>query len=151
MFGVLALALAATAGCSAAAGGNGGVPATVPSAQTPFVPAQPAPTGTPSAAAAVGATSSAKARVESALTKLAAGESQPATEQIRSALVEAGFPRRSIEVTASRTPTGLQADAVQAAVRQGRDCVVGQVRNGTVAVTVLTVLADGRCFAGSPA
>jgi hypothetical protein len=80
-----------------------------------------------------------------------AREAEPGTEQIRAALVEAGFPRDAIEVTASRTPTGLQADAVEAAVRQDRDCVVAQLRNGTVAVTVLPVLADGRCFAGSPA
>lgn len=151
MLGALILLLASTAGCSAAAGGNGGAPGGVLSAETPPGTARPAPAQIPSAAAtARPATSAAAARLEAALAKLAR-EAEPGTEQIRAALVEAGFPRDGIEVTASRTPTGLQADAVEAAVRQDRDCVVAQLRNGTVAVTVLTVLADGRCFAGRPA
>jgi hypothetical protein len=54
-----------------------------------------------------------------------------------------------LEVSQSRTPTGLEADAIEAAVRQGGDCVIGQVRDGAVAVTVLPVLASGKCFVGS--
>ncbi|MFP5312722.1 MAG: DUF6993 domain-containing protein, partial [Actinomycetes bacterium] len=37
----------------------------------------------------------------------------------------------------------------EAAVLQGRDCVIGPVREGTVTVTVLPVLASGKCFVGS--
>lgn len=162
VLGALAVLLAASAGCSAVDGGNGGASARLPSTQasstqapstqSPLAPAPPVPARIPSTAATLGpATSASRDRVEAALTKLSSGGSKPGTEQIRAALVEAGFPRASIEVTASQTPTGLQADAVEAAVRQDRNCVVAQLRNGAVAVTVLTVLADGRCFAGSAA
>lgn len=96
-------------------------------------------------------TAKAAARLQAALAQAAAREAKPGTGRIRQALVEAGFPPGAVEVTASRTPTGLQPDAVEAAVRQGRDCVVGQVRGGSVAVVVLPVLTDGRCLAGSPA
>lgn len=89
--------------------------------------------------------------MEAALATLTASGSTPRTDQIRAAIADAGFPPEAIEVTASRTPTGLAADAVEAAVRQDRDCVVAQLRNGTVAVTVLPVLADGRCLVGPPA
>ena len=54
-----------------------------------------------------------------------------------------------LEVSQSRTPTGLEADAIEAAVLQGGDCVIGQVRDGAVAVTVLPVLASGKCFVGT--
>jgi len=72
----------------------------------------------------------------------------PGQEALRSRLVAAGVPSKSVEVSASRTPTGLDVDAVEAAASSGTECVVGEVRNGLVAVTVLPLLADGRCFAG---
>ena len=59
------------------------------------------------------------------------------------------FPPRTFEVTASRTPTGLEADAVEVGVNQGGGCLVAQVRGGAVSVTVLPVLADGRCLVGA--
>lgn len=66
-------------------------------------------------------------------------------------LAQAGFAPESIEVTPSRTPTGLAVDAVEAAVRQDQDCVVAQVRKGGVAVTLLPVLAGGHCLVGPAA
>ena len=75
----------------------------------------------------------------------------PGAGEVRAALAAAGFAAEEVEVTAGRTPTGLEADAVEVGVRQGRDCLVAQVRNGAVSVTVLPALADGRCLAGSPA
>jgi len=53
-----------------------------------------------------------------------------------------------LQVSASRTPTGLEVDAIEAAALQGADCVIGQIRDGSVVVTVLPVLATGKCFVG---
>ncbi|WP_120519584.1 DUF6993 domain-containing protein [Arthrobacter celericrescens] len=73
---------------------------------------------------------------------------EPGQETLRSRLVAAGVASKAVEVSASRTPTGLEVDAVEAAVSSGTECVVGEVRDGRVTVTVLPLLADGRCFAG---
>jgi len=89
-------------------------------------------------------------KVRDALAALAAG-SVPGTDSVRAALVRAGYAPGAIEVTASRTPTGLDADAVEASVRQGTDCVVAQIRGRSVTATVLPALADGRCLAGPAA
>jgi hypothetical protein len=92
-----------------------------------------------------------KRTVTDVLARLAAGTPKPATAQLTSALSGAGIPAAALEVSESRTPTGLDADAVEAAVMHGRDCVVGQIRDGAVSVTVLPVLASGKCFVGSAA
>ncbi|RKO24223.1 hypothetical protein D7Z96_09365 [Pseudarthrobacter phenanthrenivorans] len=80
---------------------------------------------------------------------MAAGAPKPSTAQVSDALAGAGIAPGVLEVSQSRTPTGLEADAIEAAVLQGDDCVIGQVRDGAVAVTVLPVLASGKCFVGS--
>ncbi len=84
-----------------------------------------------------------------ALERLAAGSPKPATAQVTEALTGAGIAPASLQVSQSRTPTGLEADTIEASVLQGRDCVIGQVREGAVTVTVLPVLASGKCFVGS--
>lgn len=90
-----------------------------------------------------------KRTVTDALTRLAAGSPKPATAQVDEALAGAGIDSGVLQVSQSRTPTGLDADAIEAAVLQGRDCIIGQVREGAVTVTVLPVLASGKCFVGS--
>jgi hypothetical protein len=87
--------------------------------------------------------------VTNTLTQLAAAAPKPATAQVTDALTGAGIAPAVLQVSQSRTPTGLEADAIEAAVLQGSDCVIGQVREGTVTVTVLPVLASGKCFVGS--
>ena len=94
-------------------------------------------------------TSDTKARVEGVLNSVTAADRNPGTEQLRSALIGAGFLPDSVEVTASRTPTGLDADAVEVAVTAGRNCIVAQLRDGNVTSTVLPPLADGRCLVGT--
>lgn len=89
-----------------------------------------------------------KATIESTLTSVAAANPKPGQEQLRTALLAAGIPAGSLEVSVSKTPTGLDVDAIEAAAPSGRNCVVGQVREGAVAVTVLPVLASGKCFVG---
>jgi hypothetical protein len=85
-----------------------------------------------------------------ALGSLAAGNPKPGTEQITAALTAAGVPARTLEVSAGRTPTGLDVDSIEAASVQGKDCVFGQIRDGKVTVTVLPVLSNGKCFVGAP-
>jgi hypothetical protein len=82
---------------------------------------------------------------------VASGSPKPEAEQIRQALTAAGVPAATLEVSASRTPTGLDVDSIEAAALQGRDCVIGQIRDGKVTVAVLPVLAGGKCFVGAQA
>ena len=83
-----------------------------------------------------------------ALGAVVSGTPKPGTEQITQALTAAGFPAATLEVSASRTPTGLHVDSVEAAAVQGMECVIGQIRDGKVTVTVLPVLASGKCLVG---
>ena len=97
------------------------------------------------------ATATLKQTLAEALNRLAAGTPKPATAQVADALTGAGIPGAALEVSESRTPTGLEADAIEAAVLAGGDCVIGQIRDGSVTVSVLPVLASGKCFVGAPA
>ncbi|MEY9777296.1 hypothetical protein ABH915_002904 [Arthrobacter sp. MW3 TE3886] len=92
--------------------------------------------------------SATKSTVETALNAVVRGGGRPETADIRASLVNAGIPADAVEVTAGRTPTGLAADAVEAAVRDGSNCIVAQIRTGTVAVTVLPGLDSGGCLVG---
>ena len=103
----------------------------------------------PSAHAAEPAPSGAAAAVEAALQALLASAPQPSTAQVRESLSAAGFAPAAVEVSASRTPTGLAADAVEVGVLGENECVMAQLRSGTVATSVLPVLPNGRCFIGS--
>lgn len=115
--------------------------------------ATPAPAATKTAVAGPSAPAEASAALRSKLSdvlgRLAAGTPKPSTSQVREALTGAGIATGSLEVSESTTPTGLAADSIEAAVRQAKDCVIGQVREGAVTVTVLPVLASGKCFVGS--
>ena len=106
-------------------------------------------TSASASAAAAAATQTVTRTVTDTLTKLAAAAPKPATAQVTDALTGAGIAPAVLQVSQSRTPTGLEADAIEAAVLQGKDCVIGQVREGAVTVTVLPVLASGKCFVGS--
>lgn len=127
---------------------------------SPAVPEPPATAPTPAEAAAPAnipataedpATAALKQTVTDVLGRLAAGTPRPATAQLIDALTGAGIVAAALEVSESRTPTGLEADAIEAAVLQGKNCVIGQVRDGGVSVTVLPVLVSGKCFVGSAA
>ncbi|WP_311380649.1 DUF6993 domain-containing protein [Arthrobacter sp. ISL-69] len=86
--------------------------------------------------------------VGNALRGVVASNPKPGQEQLTAALTGAGIPAGSLQVSASRTPTGLEVDAIEAAALQGEACVIGQIRDGSVVVTVLPVLATGKCFVG---
>jgi hypothetical protein len=127
-------------------------PAAVPASGA----AQPAPTATAGTTAAGSAaapepdaaTARLKDTVTNALQGVAAANPKPGQEQLAAALTGAGIPAGSLQVSASRTPTGLEVDAIEAAALQGAECVIGQIRDGSVVVTVLPVLATGKCFVG---
>jgi hypothetical protein len=160
ILGILAVSLS-TVGCSADAGAGDSRIGSAPPAAAP-VPAPGAATAeTPTSSTRTGGTASgeptngpavatALATLEEALRSAFDG-GQPSTEQeVRGALVAAGFAPADVQVTAGRTPTGLAADAVEVGVHQGGECLVAQIRAGAVSVTVLPVLADGRCLVGAP-
>ena len=147
---LMVLALAACTGGSPTATGTGA--ATPGELATPSGPATTGSTQPASTSPAEDPTIvEMKQTVTDALGRLAAGTPKPATAQVTDALTGAGIPPAAVEVSASRTPTGLEADAIEAAVLQGTDCVVGQVRDGKVTVIVLPVLASGKCFVGAAA
>ncbi|SEJ70571.1 hypothetical protein SAMN04487917_11084 [Arthrobacter sp. yr096] len=111
--------------------------------------ASPAPSTSPEATASVDpAVAAATSTVESTLKKLVANNPKPDREALRAALVSAGIPKANVEVSVSRTPTGLDVDAMEASALTGESCVVGQIRDGGVVVTVLPVLTTGKCFVG---
>lgn len=104
--------------------------------------AEAKPTGLPTAAQEL------SARIRDSLTKLAAVTKSPNRDQMMSAMLEAGAGKDKVELSIDITPTGLAVDAIEAAAPVGEECVVGQVRDGNVAVSILPVLASGRCFVG---
>jgi hypothetical protein len=155
---VLAASLAAVVALTACTGSS--QPAPAESTAAPAAPESPSPPTTPAEATAPAnipataedpATAALKQTVTDVLGRLAAGTPRPAKAQMVDALTGAGIVAAALEVSESRTPTGLEADAIEAAVLQGGNCVIGQVRDGGVSVTVLPVLAGGKCFVGSPA
>jgi len=112
-------------------------------------PAAASTAGATPSAAAGGPLATAQRKMTNALGAVVSGTPKPGTEQITQALTAAGFPAATLEVSASRTPTGLDVDSVEAAAVQGTECVIGQIRDGKVTVTVLPVLASGKCFVGA--
>ncbi|WP_456504772.1 DUF6993 domain-containing protein [Arthrobacter sp. UYCu723] len=120
--------------------------APAPEGKASAVPSQEITGASASATAAPSGVSSA---VDAALQTLLVASPQPSREQIRESLSAVGFAPATVEVSASKTPTGLAADAVEIGVLGDNACVMAQIRSGTVATSVLPVLPNGRCFIGS--
>lgn len=152
-FTLAVLLLSSLAACSSGAGQQPGPASTASKGATTAASSAAAATAASSASAqATAATATARLQrtMADALGSLAAGNPKPGTEQITAALTAAGVPARTLEVSAGRTPTGLDVDSIEAASVQGKDCVFGQIRDGKVTVTVLPVLSNGKCFVGAP-
>jgi hypothetical protein len=149
-FALTVLLMASLAACSSGAGRQ---PGPEPTASKGSTSAAAATAASSASAQATPATATARLQrtMADALGSLAAGNPKPGTEQITAALTAAGVPARTLEVSAGRTPTGLDVDSIEAASVQGKDCVFGQIRDGKVTVTVLPVLSNGKCFVGAPA
>lgn len=75
----------------------------------------------------------------------------PSAEDFARALVEAGFAKKTVELTADRTSVDLEADSVQFSVRIDGDCLIGQYGNVGYASIVAERLATKRCLVGQTA
>lgn len=143
--------LSADSGPSRAQGSSTQTGTTPPQASaaapTPSVTST-APSGAPTKPTVAPATTQLAGTMETALKAAAQSKGIPDQEQLRASLVAAGIPAATLEVSVSRTPTGLDVDAIEAAARTESDCVIGQIRDGAVTVGVLPVLASGKCFVG---
>ena len=143
---VLVAASLALGGCSLLPTGPG---APVPSPEsTTAVPAEATPALADKPAEQLTAAQELGAKLQTSLTTLASATKTPNREQMMSAMLEAGAVKEKVELSIDITPTGLAVDAVEAGALVAEECVVGQVRDGKVAVTLLPVLASGRCFVG---
>ena len=111
-----------------------------PAVQSP----NPAVSANPTPSTADAFTSS----LEDSLTSLAAETTNPDAGALRAAFESAGADPGSVEVSIDTTPTGLEVDAMTAAVPLGDICVFGHIRDGASTVTQLPVLANGLCFVG---
>ncbi len=135
----------AMSGCSLLPNGNkDGAPVGSPASSTPAPGAAVAETETPKTAA-----QELSAKVSDSLQGLTTTSKAPNREQMTAALVAAGADPATVEVSVDITPTGPAVDAIEAAALVDAECVVGQVRDGAVAVTILPVLESGRCFVGN--
>lgn len=135
-------------GCSllpTATSNQGSDTTSVESEGSPSTPAKPADEKTPEAKTAA---QELQDKVRTSLTSLAAGTKSPNREQMMQAMIEAGAVPENVEISVDITPTGLAVDAIETATLVAKECVVGQVRDGEVAVTILPVLSSGRCFVG---
>lgn len=87
-------------------------------------------------------------KVKVSLSSLAAQIKSPTREQMKQAMITAGALPEKLELSVDITPTGNAVDAIEAATLLETDCIIGQVRDGKVTVTILPILASGYCFVG---
>ncbi len=140
---VLAGAMALT-GCSLLPFGNqDGTPAPGPASTAPAPDTAVAASEAPRTAG-----QEFSAKLQDSLGTLAGTTKAPNRRQMSAAMVAAGADPDKVEVSIDITPTGLAVDAIEAATLVDAECVVGQVREGTVTVTILPALESGRCFVG---
>ncbi|WP_427135825.1 DUF6993 domain-containing protein [Pseudarthrobacter sp. S9] len=121
-----------------------GPPAAASPSSTSPARAEETPAGSATAVAP-----DARQKVQAALEAVARSSPQPSREQVQAALSAAGFDAATVEVSASRTPTGLSVEAVEAGVLSGGQCVMAQIRSGNLELSLLPVLSNERCFIGN--
>jgi hypothetical protein len=79
----------------------------------------------------------------------AVSETDVTEARVREALVGMGWDASDIETGQNITPTGLDVDNVDAAVRDHESCHMVDVRaNRTVTVVTVPTLGSGRCMVG---
>ncbi|MEV8183369.1 hypothetical protein [Specibacter sp. NPDC078692] len=142
---VLLAATAALGGCSLLPGGTPTPEAAPPVSTAPVKGDAPTPSEKPET---VSAAEEMSGKLKASLSALASTTKAPNREQMMAAMLEAGAVKESVELSIDITPTGLAVDAIESATLVGAECVIGQVRDGNVAVTILPVLGSGRCFVG---
>lgn len=115
---------------------------------TPSSTSDPVPAASELASKSPGPVGTMVTKVNKALTSLAAKSPKPSQDQIRSTLQGLGVAATDVEVSISKTPTGLDVDAIQGSVKVEKSCVIGQIREGKVSITLQPVLSTGKCFVG---
>lgn len=133
---VLALALS---GCS---------PAPQPAVPSASESSSAATEGSPAPAETAPELSAQVQAVEAALTELLVASPSPSREAVREAYVSAGFSPDAVEVSQDGTPTGLGVDSIVSAAPEGSDCIVGEIRGGSLSITTIPVLSNGDCLLG---
>lgn len=70
-------------------------------------------------------------------------------KKMAKALIEAGFKKKRMQLTKSKTGTGKQADSVIIAVRIGKACLLGQrLKDKTFVSSIESALGSGGCLIG---
>lgn len=81
--------------------------------------------------------------------KLVAVNANPSSSAIVENLINAGFPKKSLEVTPDRTtPLRGPADSIQFAVHTSKDCLVGQFKDGHYSSMVAPTVNGEACLVG---
>lgn len=82
-------------------------------------------------------------------TRLLAVNSNPSSSAIVENLINSGFDKSDLEVTADTTPLlGLRADSIQFAVRTSSGCMLGQFQAGNYSSVVGPVINGETCLVG---
>lgn len=120
---------------------------------TPSATAAPQPTATataePDPELVVGGTAGQnRPFFEFLLTGLLAADPQPTSQAIVNTLVNGGFDKASMEVTADMTPVGQRADSILVSVKIDGQCLIGQVIASELNTELADVLGTGRCLVG---
>ena len=120
---------------------------------TPTATATPTPTPTPTPTADPvlvpgGTAGQNRPYFEFVIFRLLEASSQPTSLEIVDALVVAGFPRESLQVTADTTRVGDPADSILFSVLIDGQCLLGQIAKGSFEAELADVLGSGRCLVG---
>lgn len=134
-------------------GGASSAATSTPVASDRAIDAAPAPpTASPAPSWPGAEATRISAAVESSLLSLVDSRDPVTSDRVRTAIEQgfssAGVAPEEVEVSIDRTPTGLDVEAVHGAGLIGGTCILGEVREGAVAMAVLPVLASGLCFVG---
>ncbi|MFF2604743.1 DUF6993 domain-containing protein [Arthrobacter koreensis] len=112
-------------------------------------PALPADTSANTETAAHGPSPEGRSQTaQTALAKLVAESPEPSREAVRAAWVSAGFSTEEVEVSQDGTPTGLAVDAIVSAAPDGTECLIGEIRDGKLAMSTAPALTNGQCLLG---
>ncbi len=77
-----------------------------------------------------------------------ADDSSPSSRLVVDSLVDAGFDRESMQVTADTTPVGQPADSILVSVQIDGQCLIGQIIDDGLTSQLTDVLGTGRCLIG---
>ena len=73
---------------------------------------------------------------------------EPSSQTVVNSLVNGGFDKASMQVTADTTPVGQRADSILVSVLIGDQCLIGQVIDSELTSQLTDVLGTGRCLIG---